>query len=114
MSDYLHRKSNTHQRAREALRKAGHKGALQTVDALVDAVEVETGKTCTGDTTEFIRAWLDTLPVAARRTPTPFKPLELSPGLRANFERAAKDQPTLGTPAGGVGNGNENSPVWRR
>ena len=114
MADYLHRKSHTHQRAREALRKAGHKGSLQKIDALVCAIEVETGRVCVGDQTEYIRAWLDSLPVAARRTPTPFKALEISPGLRANFERAARDQPKLWTPAGRVGNGNENSPVWRR
>lgn len=114
MTDYLNRKSHTHQRVREALRKAGHKGPLQKIDALVYAIEVETGRACVGDQTEFIRAWLDSLPVAGRRTPATFKVLEISPGLRANFARAAKDQPKLWTPAGGVGNGNENSKAWRR
>src|SRR5690606_3410395 len=75
MTDYLHRKSHTHQRAREALRKAGHNGPLQKTDALVYAIEVETGRACVGDTTEFIRAWLDSLPVAGRRTPATFKVL---------------------------------------
>ena len=66
MADYLHRKSHTHERAREALRKAGHKGPLQKINALVYAIEVETGRACVGDQTEFIRAWLDSMPVAAK------------------------------------------------
>lgn len=114
MSDYLHRKSNTHQRAREALRKAGHKGSLQKIDALVYAIEVETGRACVGDQTEFIRAWLDSLPVAERRTPPEFRPLTIKPlsMMRHNLDRAALAEPKL-RPAPSK-NGSENSPIWRR
>lgn len=116
MADYLHRKSHTHQRARETLRKAGHKGALNRIDALVYAIEVETGRACTGDHTEFIRAWLDSLPVAARRTPPAFTPLTIKPlsMMRHNLDRAALAEPKMQATAGRAGNGNENSPLWRR
>lgn len=116
MADYLHRKSHAHERAREVLRKAGHKGSLQKIDALVYAIEVETGRACVGDQTEFIRAWLDTLPVAGRRTPPEFRPLTIKPlsMMRHNLDRAALAEPKMEATAGRAGNGNENSPVWRR
>jgi hypothetical protein len=116
MADYLHRKSHTHERAREALRKAGYKGSLQKIDALVYAIEVETGRACVGDQTEFISAWLDTLPVAARREPPKFRPLTIKPlsMMRHNLDRAALAEPKMQATAGRAGNGNENSPVWRR
>lgn len=114
MSDYLHRKSHTHQRAREALKRLGHKVNMKYVAEIVYAIEAETGRACTGDQTEFIRRWLGSIPVAKPRTPAPWKDLEIPPGLRANFARAAKDQPRLWTPGGGRGNGVEDSKVWRR
>ncbi|MHA3905161.1 hypothetical protein ACTPOE_16775 [Castellaniella sp. WN] len=116
MSTYLSRASHIHARAREALRKAGHKGSLTRIDALVYAIEVETGRACVGDQTEFIRAWLDSLPVVGRRTPPEFRPLTIKPlsMMRHNLDRAALAEPKMQATAGRAGNGNENSPVWRR
>lgn len=116
MSTYLTRASHIHARAREALRKAGYKGPLQKIDALVYAIEVETGRACVGDQTEYILAWLDSLPVAGRRTPPEFRPLTINPlsVMRHNLDRAALAEPKMRALSGMAGNGGENSKVWRR
>ena len=116
MSTYLTRASHVHARAREALRRAGHTSSYRYTTDLVYAVEVETGRACTGDHTEFIRAWLDSLPVPAPRTPPTFRALTIEPlsMMRHNLDRAALAEPKMQATAGRAGNGSENSPVWRR
>jgi hypothetical protein len=109
-------KAIIHQRAREALRRAGHTKAYRKTVDLVYAIEVETGRACAGDQTEYIRAWLDSLPVAARRTPPQFRPLVIKPlsTMRFNLDRAALAEPNIQATAGRAGNGDENSKLWRR
>ncbi|WP_368640464.1 hypothetical protein ABRZ04_04415 [Castellaniella ginsengisoli] len=116
MADYLHRRAGINQRAREVLKKRGHTGALQKVAAIVYAIEVETGRACAGDQTEYIAAWLDSLPTVPRREPPKFEALTIKPlsMMRHNLDRAALAEPKIQATAGRAGNGDENSPVWRR
>lgn len=107
-------KQNTRAIARQILKKAGHDvNKLHKLADLQYAVEVHLGRDCQGDPDEFIAEFAQEYgpSLAPPRTPPTFRPLQISPQMRINQERARAHQPSLITPKG-FGNGEGRFGFW--
>ena len=99
--------------ARERLVKAGHKGALNKVESLLYAIEVELGAERNCSPEEWIGKYLRLTASPAVRETREFRPLQPRPQWDINAERASRAQPKLWTP-NAVGNGSENQNGYGR
>ena len=99
--------------ARERLLKAGHKGALNKVESLLYAIEVELGAERNCSPEEWISKYLRLTTNPAAREAREFRALQPRPQWDINVERARKAQPRLWTPDG-IGNGAERQHGYGR
>ncbi len=110
----LKEKQNTRAIARHILKKAGFDiNKLHKLADLQYAVETHLGQDCEGDPDEFIASFAKEHgpSTVAPRTPPAFRPLQLSPQMRINMDRASANQPSLITPKG-FGNGEGRFGFW--
>lgn len=99
--------------ARERLVKAGHKGALNKVESLLCAIEVELGSERNCSPEEWISKYLRLTAKPELNTVRGFRELRPRAQWDINVERARKAQPSRWTPDG-IGNGAEHQHGYGR